>query len=158
MARDRGFTLIELLVTLAIIAALASIAMPLNQVVQQRSREDELRRALWQIRDAIDAYKRASDEQLIASRSDADSGYPPTLQHLVDGVPDQKRLDGRKLYFLRRIPRDPMCDCPSRSNAQTWGLRSYASSPELPRPGKDVYDVYSTSTRNGLDGVAYKEW
>lgn len=157
MARDRGFTLIELLVTLAIIAALASVAMPLNQVVQQRAREDELRRALWQIRDAIDAYKRASDEGSIATSAD-DSGYPPTLQHLVDGVPDQKHLDGRKRYFLRRIPRDPMCDCPSRSNAQTWALRSYASPPESPRPGKDVYDIYSTSTRNALDGVAYKEW
>lgn len=157
MARNRGFTLIELLVTLALVAALASIALPLNQMVQQRSREEELRRALWQIRDAIDDYKRATEEGQIAVSVD-DSGYPPTLQHLVDGVPDQRQLDGRKLYFLRRMPRDPMCDCPSRSNAQTWGLRSYGSSPESPRPGADVYDVYSTSSRNGLDGVPYKEW
>lgn len=152
-----GFTLIELLVTLAIVAALASVALPLSQTIQQRAREEELRRSLWQIRDAIDAYKQAVDEGRVQTSID-DSGYPPSLRVLVEGVVDQTQPDRRKIYFLRRVPRDPMCDCPSRGNERSWGLRSYRSPPDAPHEGKDVYDIYSTSGARGLDGTPYREW
>lgn len=147
----RGFTLMEVVITVAIIATLASVALPLSELAVQRTREAELRRALRDIRDALDAYKRASDEGRIARAAD-DSGYPPSLATLVDGVPDAKSPAGATLYFLRRIPRDPM-------HAEgVWGVRSYASPAADPRPGKDIYDVHSLSERRGLNGVAYREW
>ena len=147
----RGFTLIEVLITAAIVAVLASIAMPLAELASQRGKETELRRSLMQIRDALDAYKRASDEGRIL-RSPADSGYPPTLAVLVEGVPDAKSPTGSKIHFLRRLPSDPLAP------DGAWGLRSYESPHDAPRPGKDVFDVYSLSTRTGLNGIPFKDW
>jgi general secretion pathway protein G len=154
---QRGFTLIEVVITAAIVAVLASIALPLSEVAIQRGKETELRRALREIRDALDAYKRATDEGRIVRAPDQ-SGYPPVLSALVEGVPDAKSPSGSKLYFLRRIPRDPLfldLDIPAE---RTWGLRSYDSPPSDPRPGRDVFDVRSLSERRGLNGVAYAEW
>jgi len=153
----RGFTLVELLITVAIIAILASIAMPLSELSVQRSREQDLRKALRDMRDAIDAYKRASDEGRI-QRSPDQSGYPPTLQVLVEGVTDARSPTGARMYFLRRIPVDPMAQSARASAEATWRLRSYASPPDKPAPGKDVFDVYSSSSEVGLNGVPYREW
>jgi len=146
----RGFTLIELLIVVAILALLASVAAPLAELGVQRNREGELRQALRDIRGAIDAYKRAADDGRIERAADA-SGYPPTLAALADGVPDKRKTDGSKLYFLRRVPRDPM-------SGEDWGLRSYASSADDPREGDDVYDVFSKSEDTGLNGVPYQKW
>jgi general secretion pathway protein G len=153
----RGFTLIELLITVAIIATLASIAMPLSELAVQRAKEAELRKALRDIRDALDTYKRASDEGRIVRAADQ-SGFPPALQVLVEGVTDARSPSGAKIYFLRRIPRDPMAESPEAPAASTWRLRSYVSPPDKPAPGKDVFDVTSASTRMGLNGIPYREW
>lgn len=155
--RQRGFTLIEVLITAAIIASLASIALPLSELAVQRGKEAELRRALVQIRDAIDAYKRASDEGRVV-RSTDQSGYPPTLAALTDGVVDAKNPTGAKIYFLRRLPRDPMQREQDAPPASTWGVRSYESTWSDPKPGKEVFDVYSRSERIGLNRVRYREW
>ena len=152
-----GFTLIELVVTLAIIGVLATGVMPLAELAAQRSKESELRTVLRQVRNALDAYKAAYDEGRIEQKADA-SGYPPNLRVLVDGVPDVKDEEGRRMYFLRRLPRDPLHTDPSVEPERTWGRRSYASPPDAPREGKDVFDVYSQSERIGLNGVPYKEW
>jgi general secretion pathway protein G len=149
----KGFTLIELLVTVVIVAILASIALPLSELSRQRAREEDLRRSLREVRDAIDAYKRASDEGRILRRAD-ESGYPPSLSALVEGVTDAKSPDGARLYFLRRVPRDPL----QEGADGAWGLRSYESPPHRPQPGKDVFDVYSLSDGTGLNGVPYREW
>ena len=151
-ARGRGFTLIELVITLAILALLASVAVPVAQLAVQRSKEQELRRSLWQIRAAIDAYKRSYDEGRIARRLNA-TGYPPTLEALVEGVEDQRSPDKRRIYFLRRLPRDPLS-----ADAGAWGRRSYASPPTDPRAGDDVYDVYSRAAGVGLNGTPYAKW
>ena len=155
--RLRGFTLIELVVTLAIIGVLAAGVMPLAELAAQRSKESELRTVLRQIRNALDAYKAAYDEGRIEQKADA-SGYPPNLRVLVEGVADIKDEDGRRIYFLRRLPRDPLHTDASVEPERTWGRRSYASPPDAPREGADVYDVYSQSDRIGLNGVPYKEW
>jgi len=157
MREAGGFTLVEVVVTVAIIALLASIAMPLAELSVQRGKEQDLRRSLREIRDAIDAYKRAADEQRIAKPADQ-SGYPPSLNVLVDGVPEAKSASGAKIYFLRRVPRDPFAADPEAVAEKTWGLRSYESPPDDPKAGKDVFDVYSRSDEIGLNGVPLREW
>jgi general secretion pathway protein G len=152
-----GFTLIELMVTLTILAVLATVAMPLSQIASTRHREEELRRALWQIRSGLDAYKQAADEGQIKKNID-ESGYPPNLGVLTSGIKDAKDPNGKMIYFLRRLPRDPFCDCPSSSDEKTWGLRSYSSPPDAPQEGRDVFDVYSLSSGTGMNGVAYRKW
>jgi len=145
----RGFTLIELVIAVAIVAVLASAALPLNELVVQRAKEQDLRRALREIRTAIDAYKQASDEGRILKRV-GESGYPKRLEDLVEGVEDQKSAKREKMYFLRRLPPDPF--------GEPWAKRSYSSPPDDPREGDDVFDVYTLAPGKGINGRAYKEW
>ena len=152
----RGFTLIELLITVAILALLAGGAMTFADMAVRRGQEQELRTSLRQIREAIDAYKAAVDGRRIKKAAD-ESGYPPSLAVLSEGVVDASDPKGRKLYFLRRLPRDPMADA-SLPAEQTWGLRSYDSEAANPQAGRDVFDVYSLSPKIGLGGRAYREW
>jgi general secretion pathway protein G len=152
-----GFTLVELLITVAIVAVLASAVVPLAQVTVKRSQEQELRAALRQIREALDAYKLAADQGRVARLAD-ETGYPRSLNALVDGVPDLKDPKKRNIYFLRRLPRNPLWPDPATPPADTWGKRSYASSYDNPQEGADVYDVYVTSADTGLNGIPYRQW
>lgn len=152
----RGFTLIELVITVAIVAILASAALPLAQIAVQREKERELRTALREIREAIDAYKKAGDEGRVVRAADA-SGYPPDLDALVAGVNDAKLPVRKNIYFLRRLPRDPFAPT-DLAAADTWGKRSYESPPDNPREGKDVFDVHSNSEGVGLNGIPYRNW
>jgi general secretion pathway protein G len=153
----RGYTLIELLVAAAILAVLASTALPLAELTVKRTKENELRTALREIRGAIDAYKQAIDEGRIVKNVD-ESGYPPSLEVLVAGVEDARSPKKARIHFLRRLPRDPWHNDPQTSPAETWGTRNYDSPHEAPRDGKDVYDVYSLSAGVGLNGIAYRKW
>ena len=149
--RARGFTLIELLITVAIVASLASAARPLSELNVKRAKELELRRALRDIRDGLDAHRQAAEDGRIERRV-GDSGYPRRLEDLVEGIEDKRSPTKQRIYFLRRIPRDPMT-----ADGQ-WGLRSYASPPDSPAPGDDVFDVYTRAEGIGINGRPYREW
>ncbi|MDH4585414.1 type II secretion system protein [Pseudomonas sp. BN415] len=156
MQRQAAFSLIELVIAMAILGLLASMAAPLAETVIRRGKEQDLKIALYEIRDAIDAYKLAADAGHI-EKSATSSGYPPSLQVLVDGVRDLRSIKGERIFFLRRIPRDPFAD--ARLDAtENWGLRAYSSPADDPRPGADVFDVYSQADGRGLNGTPYREW
>ncbi len=156
--KAKGFTLIELVMTVAIIGLLATVTLPLAEVSVQHGKEQELRLALRQIREGLDAYKQAADDGRI-TLSAGKSGYPASLQVLVDGMPDAENpISQSKIYFLRRIPRDPMDTDSDKSDEATWGKRSYQSSADDPKEGDDVFDVYSLSPNTGLNGIPYRNW
>lgn len=149
-----GFTLIEMLVVLAIMGVLSTLVFPLAEMTVQRDRERELKKALWDIREAIDDYKQATATGVVPYQPDKEAGYPPNLRVLVDGVSTKQ---GGHVRWLRRLPRDPFADARLPAE-QTWGLRSYYSSADKPEPGADVYDVYSRAMGTGMNGVPLKEW
>ena len=152
---SRGYTFVELLVVTTIILILASAVMPLAKVTAQRTREAELRRALRELRTAIDKYKDAADLGQIGSLDlkVGSENYPPDLQTLVDGVTAANDATGRKLKFLRRIPVDPM------TRGTEWGLRSYQDKPDSTHwGGQNVFDVYTTFDGTALDGTKYRDW
>lgn len=157
MARQDGFSLIELIITLAILATLAMITVPIAEVMLQRERERELRVALREVRTAIDNYKIAADSGRV-EKPLGSSGYPKSLDVLVDGVEDLRNPTRSKIYFLRRVPRDPISSASAATPTDSWGLRSYRSEATDPKAGDDVYDVYSRSTKAGLNGVPYRQW
>lgn len=154
----RGFSLIELLAVLAILSILAVAAFPMASLSARHGKEQDLRHSLRQLREALDAYKRAADEGRIARKA-GESGYPKSLDDLVKGVEDLRdpNLNKAKIYFLRRIPRDPMA-APGVEAVESWGKRSYASPPDDPREGEDVYDVFSRNEAIGLNGISYRLW
>lgn len=153
----RGFTLIELVVTVAIVGILAMAAMPMMEMTAKRQKESELRSALRELRGGIDAYRRAVNEGKIEKKVD-ESGYPHRLEDLVRGIENILDPNKGKLFFLRRLPRDPFSNDPALTAAQTWGKRSYASPPDAPLEGADVFDIYSLSSASGLNGIPYREW
>lgn len=152
-----GFTIVELLVTIVIVSILASACLPMAELAHRRGKEEDLRHALRQIRDAIDAYHDAAKQGHILLKP-GESGYPRTLDALVEGVTDVKSPTGEMLYFLRRLPRDPFNDNADIAASATWGKRSYASSAADPKEGMDVYDIYSLSVKAGVNGIPYRDW
>ena len=147
-AGERGLTLVELIVTVAILAVLASAAVPIARFQIKREKERELRYDLWQMRDAIDKYKDAADKGAIQTKVDSQN-YPPDLETLVNGVD----IQDKKVKFLRRIPVDPM------TGKQEWGMRSMQDDPKSDSyGGQSVFDVYSKSQGTALDGTKYTDW
>lgn len=147
-SRERGLTLVELVVTVTILAILAGAAVPLARFKVKREKERELRRDLWEMRDAIDHYKDAADKGAFQTKVDSQN-YPPDLDTLVKGVDVQ----GKKVRFLRRIPIDPM------TGKAEWGLRSMQDDPKSDSyGGQSVFDVYSKAQGTALDGTKYSDW
>ena len=153
--KNRGYTFIELIIVSSMIFVLAAAIMPLTKVTMQRAREAELRRALREMRTAIDKFKDAADQGLIGTldlKAGAEN-YPPDLDTLVEGVTAANDATGRKLKFLRRVPVDPM------TRSAEWGLRSYQDDPKSTSwGGQDVFDVYSKTFDKDPDGKPYAEW
>jgi len=154
---NEGVTLVEIAVVVAILGILASAVMPMAHMSKTRSKELDLRRNLRTIRIAVDAYKKAYDDRRIESEIGR-SGYPRSLSELVDGVKDAKDPEGKMIYFLRRLPRDPMSDNEFLPPEETWETRSYESEPDDFSGGDDVYDLRSLSDRVALNGTLYQEW
>lgn len=153
----RGFTIIELLVVMAILGILSVAIMPLSEMLLISQKERELKQALWEIRGAIDEYKKVVTSVDNAVPNSA-TGYPANLQLLVDGITHPKpEAGGRHVYFLRTMPRDPFADKALPAD-KTWRLRSFTSPPENPEPGAEVFDVHSSSDAEALDGSRYAKW
>lgn len=153
--RPDGYSFVELLMVAAIVLVLASAVLPLAKVGVQRQKEVELRRALREMRTAIDRYKDAADLQQISNLElePDDMGYPPDLETLVKGATKAGDATQGKLRFLRRVPNDPL------TGDAEWGLRSYQDRPESTSwGGQNVFDVYSKAGGTGLDGTPYSEW
>ena len=145
---EAGLTLVELIITVAIVAILAGAAIPVARFQVKRIKERELRRDLWEMRDAIDHYKDAADRGAFVTKADS-FNYPPDLDSLVKGVDVQDK----KVKFLRRIPIDPM------TGTAEWGLRSNQDDPDSDSfGGQNVFDVHSKSTETGMDGTKYNTW
>lgn len=153
----RGFTFIELVITVAIVAVLASITIPMHEMVARRAKEQELKRVLREIREAIDAYKQASDEGRIRKAAGA-SGYPKQLEELVEGIDDQRSVRKDKIYFLRKLHADPLSTDLQANAADTWLKRAYASPPDEPAEGDDVFDIHSRAPGKGSNGRPYRDW
>jgi len=156
MSRKRtgGFSLVELIVTVALVSILVGLALPLARNTIQREKEKELRQALRDMRTAIDRYKLAADSGQIMADAMA-NGYPPDLETLANGV-DLLTAVGKKIYFLRAIPIDPMSEC--RCNTD-WDLRSDQDDPTAGSwGGQDVFDVHTKSSGTAMDGTKYKDW
>jgi general secretion pathway protein G len=158
--RNDGLSLVELVITLVILSVLASLILPSAQMSAKRMKEIELRRDLRIIRTALDEYKKAYDkaveEKKILSSLNK-SGYPETLQELVEGTDFGGAVSVKK-KFLRKVPTDPF-NPPKPGEEPQWGLRSYADSPDSTSwGGEDVYDVYSKSEETAIDGTKYKDW
>jgi general secretion pathway protein G len=155
MRSERGYTFLELLIVSTILLILASAVVPLAQVTSQRQREVELRRALREMRTAIDRFKDAVDQGVIPTTElrAGSEGYPPDLETLVEGVSRANDASNTPLKFLRRIPIDPM------TNSTEWGLRAYQDSPTSSSwGGQNVFDVYTKSEGTALDGTKYRDW
>jgi general secretion pathway protein G len=162
-AGQRGFTFIELVITLAIIGLVSMLALPLYEVTATRMKEAELRHALRVLRGALDTYKAATDSGSL-KREPGQSGYPPTLEVLTQSLdlaskPDASgSIASQRLVILRQLPRDPFNTDPTLAPEQTWATRAYASRPDDPQPGDDVFDVTSKSGATALDGTPYASW
>ena len=154
---ERGLTLIELVIVIAIIGILASAVAPLANISKKRAKEFELKRSLRILRSGIDNYKKAYDDKKIDNEIGR-SGYPESLLELIEGVKDVKDPGGRMIYFLRRLPRDPMNMNEFIPPEETWEIRAYENEPWDFSGGEDVYDISSSSDEIALDGTAYKEW
>lgn len=153
-SRARGVTYLELVATATIVMILASAILPLGRVAVKRQREIELRRALREMRGAIDRYRQAVEQGQIGGTDlkVGNEGCPEELETLVKGVNRVGALD-RKLKFLRRIPTDPI------TGSAEWGMRCYQDDPDSTSwCGDNVYDVYSKSTGKALDGTTYNTW
>ncbi len=160
ISNNKGISLIELVVTLVILSILATLILPTAQLMSKRTKEIELRRSLRVIRNSIDEYKKtydkAIDEKKIMSVMNK-SGYPESLQKLVDGD-DFGGLEKYKRKFLRRIPQDPF-NTVKPGEEPKWGLRSYVDQPDSTNwGGEDVFDIYSLSNETAIDGTKYKDW
>lgn len=146
-----GMTLLELVMACAILAILATTALPLARVAVIRRKEAMLRYDLRQMRDAISRYKDAADQNKIQVQAGTE-GYPPDLDTLVNGVPLNGAQD-KRIHFLRAVPVDPL------TGAKDWGMRSVQDDPTTTEwGGTDVFDVFSRSTGTALDGSKYSDW
>jgi len=146
-------TLVELIVSFTILMVLSSMAVPLAKVRVRVDKERELRYATREIYAAIDKYKDYCDAGYLGPMKVGTNCWPETLEQLVEGVKLANSADGKKIKFLRRIPKDPF------TGKYEWGLRSDQDDPKaMSWGGQNVFSVYSKTYDKAPDGTPYSEW
>lgn len=126
--KEKGFTLIELLIVIVVIGILVTTTRPAYDSFILKSKESALKKNLYIIRDAIDAYS--------VDHKDKDKlpVYPTTMEDLV------------KEKYIRYIPENPM------TGKIDWKIIPSDSSKN------DLYDIKSPVNEVGTNGKPYSEW
>lgn len=151
--RQGGLTLIELIVAFTILLLLTAMAVPAARYKVRREKERELRHALREIRTAIDKYKDMADGGQLGQVKLGTEGYPEKLEVLVEGVTLGTSAEGKKIRFLRRLPKDPF------TNSFDWGMRGVQDDPKSTSwNGQNVFDVFTKSYEKAADGTPYSDW
>src|ERR1051326_8411693 len=145
--KQSGLTLVELIVAFTIMLILTSMSVPLARSKVRAERERELHHALDEMRRAIDKYKDNCDLGYFGPIKAGSNCFPESLEILVEGQKIANSPDGKKLKFLRRIPRDPFTGKPE------WGLRSdQDDTTSMSWGGQNVFNVYSKTYEKAPDG------
>jgi general secretion pathway protein G len=150
-------TLVELVSVCAVLMILAGMAMPVANTAVKRQKELELRRALREMREAIDRFQADAQRYpgLVQNELNGlvnQDLYPEELEQLYEGV-DIGDVTDTKLKYLRRLPIDPM------TGTTEWGTRSSRDRPDaLFTDGTNIFDVHTTSEKLALDGTKYRDW
>ncbi len=127
--REGGFTLIELVIVMAIIAILASIAIPNFVSSIRNAKEAVLKEDLHVMRNAIDSYTMDKNKA------------PQSLDDLVQSG------------YLKEIPTDPM----THAN-DTWVTTTDDTLDSVDQTEPGINDVHSGSQEVGSDGQMYSTW
>ncbi|HYO77822.1 MAG TPA: prepilin-type N-terminal cleavage/methylation domain-containing protein, partial [Thermoanaerobaculia bacterium] len=172
--RSGGFTIAELITVVAIIAILATVALPVARFGIRRQKEIELRDRLRKLTDAIDRYHelmttanqplqpgQAPPPRPAQMQALGSEGYPKNLDELLAGV---EMSDGKTVRLIReRDLIDPM------TGRKEWIVLSTQDDPDSAFEdvctvggscsAENVYEIHSTSTALSLDGKThYNEW
>jgi general secretion pathway protein G len=157
-AGSDGFSVAELITVVAIVAILASVAMPLANFGIRRQKEIELHDRLRKITEAIDRFHELALEKPPSAASlkepvSLDQGpWPKDLESLTKPIALQS---GQSVRLLReRDLIDPMT-----GKAEWNTLSSDDDADSQSSMGKNVYEIHSKSTALALDGKThYNEW
>jgi general secretion pathway protein G len=127
--RERGFTLVELMIVMAIIATLATIAIPSYINAVRHADEAVLREDLQTMRQAIDSYTIDKEKA------------PQSLDDLVQAG------------YLKSIPIDPIT-----KTQDTWLTDTSDTLMDIDQTAGGIDNVHSGAQSIATDGSSYNTW
>jgi general secretion pathway protein G len=156
--KSDGFTVAELITVVAIVAILASVAMPLANFGIRRQKEIELHERLRRITEAIDRFHELALQTAGSTAAMKDpvspqqGPWPKDLESLTKPIPLNS---GQQIRLLReRDLIDPMT-----GRAEWITLSADDDADSQSSSNTNVYEIHSKSTALALDGKThYNEW